>query len=221
MKRARKEGTPGFGALLSEVEVEVTRRLRTVLADSQKQAASRGPDVRTMASAVGSLTLRGGKRLRATLCMLGGLCANAKATPGPLLEAGVALELLQSYFLIHDDWMDGDALRRGGPTAHVTLTARFGSEHTGERAAVLAGDHAVALAQLQLAKVSVTAERKVQALRTFADMQIDAVAGQQRDLVGRAANAELTYLLKTASYTVTGPLILGAQLAGAKPPTLA
>jgi len=174
-----------------------------------------------MQSAVSALTLRGGKRLRAALCVLGGLSTSARAPREPLLEAGVALELLQSYFLIHDDWMDGDALRRGGPTAHVALSARFGGTHVGERAAVLAGDHAMALAQLELSKVSVRAERMVKALRTFAEMQVDAVAGQQRDLIGRASSAELTYQLKTASYTVIGPLTLGAQLAGARAPTLA
>jgi len=221
MKNESLAGENPFATLLSEVEAEVSARLRTVLGESQRQASGRGREVRHMVSAVASLSLRGGKRLRAALCTVGGLCASGRAAREPLLQAGVALELLQSYFLIHDDWMDGDALRRGGPTAHVTLSARLGSEALGERAAILAGDHAVAMAQLELAGVSASAQRKVQALRTFAEMQLDAVAGQQRDVVGQAANVEQTYVLKTASYTVTGPLVLGAQLAGARPPTVA
>lgn len=220
MKSQRTEGSHPFALLLSEVEKDVSRRLRAALRESQRQAMNRGPDVRSLVGAVSALTLRGGKRLRATLCLVGGMCANANATREPLLQAGVALELLQTYFLIHDDWMDGDALRRGGPTAHVALSARLGSVHLGERAAVLAGDHAVALAQFEFSRVRVAAARKVDALQTFAEMQLDAVAGQQRDLVGRAANAELTYFLKTASYTVTGPLVLGARLAGARTKTL-
>ena len=31
-----------------------------------------------------------------------------------LLTAAVALELLQSYLLAQDDWMDGDPVRRSG-----------------------------------------------------------------------------------------------------------
>jgi geranylgeranyl diphosphate synthase type I len=221
MEKARSAGENPFATLLTEVEAEVSTRLRKVLGDSEHQASGRGVEVRQMVGAVRSLTLRGGKRLRAALCILGGLCTSDRATREPLLQAGVALELLQSYFLIHDDWMDEDALRRGGPTVHVTLSARLGSDVLGERAAILAGDHAVAMAQLELARVTAAPLRLVQALRTFAEMQVDAVAGQQRDLTGHGKSSELTYVLKTASYTVTGPLVLGAQLAGARPATLA
>jgi len=220
MKAERTRAPDPFAELLTAVEKDVTGRLRAVLAASEAEAKSRGPDVKQMVRAVSSLTLRGGKRLRATLCLVGGHAVSARTKAEPLLHAGVAVELLQSYLLIHDDWMDGDSLRRGGPTAHVALAAHLGSDYLGERSGVLAGDHALALAQLELARVDVTAERKVKALRTFAQMQIDAVAGQQRDLVGRTDNPELTYFLKTASYTVTGPLVLGAELAGARAPTL-
>jgi geranylgeranyl diphosphate synthase, type I len=220
MTRKAKGTENSFSSLLTDVEAEVSARLRRVLEGSRRQAARQGPDVRQMVAEVASLTLRGGKRLRATLCMLGGLCATARPAREPLLEAGVALELLQSYFLIHDDWMDGDALRRGGPTAHVALSSRLASTALGERAAILAGDHAVALAQLQLSLLSASPQRTVKAMQTFAAMQLDAVAGQQRDLVARPKGAELTYMLKTSSYTVTGPLVLGAELAGARPATI-
>lgn len=221
MKTTAAAAENPFATLLSEVETDVSTRLHAVLGESERQASGRGAEVRHMVGAVRALTLRGGKRLRAALCTLGGLCASARAAREPLLQAGVALELLQSYFLIHDDWMDGDRLRRGGPTAHVALSTRLGSTALGERAAILAGDHAVAMAQLELAQVSAAPPRLVAALRTFAEMQIDAVAGQQRDLTGQSAQSELTYVLKTASYTVTGPLVLGAQLAGARASTLA
>jgi len=220
MKTARAEEQNPFSALLSDVERDVTARLRRSLAESQRQASRRGPEVRALVQAVSDLTLRGGKRLRATLCMVGGLAASARAPQDALLQAGVALELLQSYFLIHDDWMDGDALRRGGPTAHVSLAKRLGSSFLGDRAGVLAGDHAVALAQLELGRVTAPPARRAAVLQRFAEMQLDAVAGQQRDLVSRSGNVELTYFLKTASYTVTGPLLLGAELTGARPKTL-
>src|SRR5690606_34900161 len=50
-------------------------------------------------------------------------------------------------------------------------------------------------------------------------MQLAAIAGQQLDIVGKARDPELTYELKTASYTVRGPLLMGAELAGANKPT--
>src|SRR5450432_615798 len=48
-------------------------------------------------------------------------------------------------------------------------------------------------------------------------MQADAIAGQQRDVVAQSLDAEKTYVLKTGSYTVAGPLRMGAILAGGSP----
>ena len=46
-------------------------------------------------------------------------------------------------------------------------------------------------------------------------MQLSAVLGQQLDVMGECRDAELMYRLKTSSYTVAGPLELGALLGGA------
>ena len=83
--------------------------------------------------------LSGGKRLRPCLTL-----AAAEATGAPLgisavdaralaLPAAVAVEMIHSYSLVHDDLpaMDDDALRRGRPTSHVIH---------GDGLAILAGD---------------------------------------------------------------------------------
>jgi geranylgeranyl diphosphate synthase type I len=46
------------------------------------------------------------------------------------------------------------------------------------------------------------------------------VVGQQLDVLGRAEDVEAMHALKTGSYTVRGPLLLGATLAGAPAATL-
>ena len=58
--------------------------------------------------------------------------------------AGVAVELIHAYSLVHDDLpaMDDDALRRGQPTVHVAY---------GEATAILAGDGLLTLAFEHLA----------------------------------------------------------------------
>ncbi len=84
--------------------------------------------------------LTGGKRLRPVLCVTA-----SEAVQGPdgdedaALNAAVAIELLHSYTLIHDDLpaMDNDLLRRGQPTVHAKY---------GEALAILAGDALQALA---------------------------------------------------------------------------
>ncbi len=205
---------------LKKVNRKLTPALSTSLKHSMTQASEYGAEVEAMVGAVQSLCERGGKRLRPGLCVSGALAVDEKADWQPLIQAGVALELLQAYFLIHDDWMDDDDERRGGPTAHIQLAKAFRSKKIGACSAILAGDHAVALAQAELAELKVSPSRLVKAYRSFAWMQLMAVAGQQLDVKGTTKYPELTYELKTASYTVQGPLRLGAELAGAKTSTL-
>jgi farnesyl diphosphate synthase len=81
--------------------------------------------------------LDGGKRLRPLLVRAA--CDAAAGDRAAALRAGVAVELIHAYSLIHDDMpcMDNDVLRRGKPTVHVQF---------GEAQAMLAGDAMQALA---------------------------------------------------------------------------
>ena len=81
--------------------------------------------------------LDGGKRLRPLLVVAA--CEAASGDRAAALRAGVAVELIHAYSLIHDDMpcMDNDVLRRGKPTVHVQF---------GEAKAMLAGDAMQALA---------------------------------------------------------------------------
>ncbi len=74
----------------------------------------------------------GGKRVRPLLCLAAAEAVGGDAGPHAM-NAAVALELLHTYSLVHDDLpcMDDDALRRGRPTVHVVY---------GEGTAVLVGD---------------------------------------------------------------------------------
>jgi geranylgeranyl pyrophosphate synthase len=92
----------------------------------------------------------GGKRLRPALSFL-----SASPTGEPPVAAGVAVELVHMATLVHDDLIDGAALRRGRASAW--------SEH-GDGAARAAGDYlfarafSVLAAQGDAAAVSVLAE---------------------------------------------------------------
>lgn len=73
----------------------------------------------------------GGKRIRPLLAVAA--CEAVGGDWADAVSAGVALELLHTYSLVHDDLpcMDDDAERRGQPTVHVRY---------GENVAVLVGD---------------------------------------------------------------------------------
>jgi geranylgeranyl diphosphate synthase type I len=209
-----------FLALLETLQPEIENRLGGFLDACVEGTRSLGPEVVALSREIRRLALRGGKRLRPALVVTGFRTVSSSLDLEPALDAGVALELLHTYFLIHDDWMDGDRVRRGGPAVHVALATRFGSEHKGNASAILAGDYALALACDALSRVEVRAERLRGAFSAFAEMQLGAVAGQQLDMVGQGRDVELGYALKTGSYTVEGPLKLGALLAGARPSLL-
>jgi geranylgeranyl diphosphate synthase, type II len=73
----------------------------------------------------------GGKRLRPILALCGAEAVGGKT--GAALPAAVALELIHTYSLVHDDLpaMDDDDFRRGRPTCHKVY---------GEAVAILVGD---------------------------------------------------------------------------------
>lgn len=210
-----------FLTLLSSVKGPVDAALDEVIGREQASLSVLGEEVAWMLES--ALTLcRGGKRLRAGLVAAGYEAASQTAAPSTpdVVTAGVAVELLQSYFLVHDDWMDQDDTRRGNPTVHADLARRFGDSHLGACGGVLAGDLLVTLAHREFQGVALDSSRTRELLTEFTRMQVAAIAGQQLDVVGRTRNVLSVYELKTGSYTVHGPLAIGLLLGGASPDTL-
>jgi geranylgeranyl diphosphate synthase type I len=214
-----------FEEFVARVRSEVDASLSEWLEGRVVQAASRGPDVEAVADAVRQLVLRGGKRLRPVLLAAAfEACGGESDAHGAsvVARAGAALELLQGYLLVHDDLMDGDDMRRGGPSVPAVMRERFARD--GDAASIAAGDLACAWAQSALLELAIDPVRLVLAARELAVVQEEVVSGQVLDVRGEASNAdevEAVHALKTASYTVRGPLAIGARLAGARPSQLA
>jgi geranylgeranyl diphosphate synthase type I len=203
-------GAQSFTELLSLVRTAVDRRLTEIWDAELRRHAARGAPVTKPLEAARALSSRGGKRLRAALVAVGHRLGGGQDASS-VLEVCCAVELLQAYFLIHDDWMDGDRIRRGGPAVHAALESDFGSEHLAACGAVLAGDFAVALATRVLSAAPLQDVSWPRVLSRFAQMQLDAVVGQQLDVLGDGRDVEEVYRLKTGSYTVLGPLQLGIE----------
>jgi geranylgeranyl diphosphate synthase, type I len=130
--------------------------------------------------------------------------------------AGASLELLQAYLLVHDDWMDGDDVRRGGPSVPAMMRERLPGH--ADAASVLAGDLAAAWAQEALLELELPPARVLLAARELARVEEEVIHGQVLDVRSRARDwreVEAVHALKTASYTARGPVVMGARLAGA------
>lgn len=198
----------------TEIQQHVEHVLVQVLAEKLAYAARvAGPDGVRLVESIEGLTLRAGKRLRPILTFT---AASAIGRPfdGELVyRVGAAIELLQTFLLIHDDWMDGDSERRGGPTAHVALSEQVGNEHLGASLAILAGDMACAFAWEVLTESIHAHPRARELTQTFGQMKQDVCFGQALDLVG-SEDITRMHALKTSSYTTVGPLRLGGLIAG-------
>lgn len=156
----------------------------------------------------------GGKRVRPLLTLL---CARAcGAAPGQwedALHAAVAIELLHSYTLVHDDLpaMDNDTERRGAPT----VWAQYG-----EGSAILVGDALQALAFGEIA----ACRSAGQLLPLFTEAAAQVIYGQVADITAAKVDPATwdTALLGYVFLNKTAMLIrtacgLGAAAAGASP----
>lgn len=170
----------------------------------------------------------GGKRLRPSLCHWGWVAAGASDGLDDMLRAGVALELLHCFGLIHDDVMDGSRWRRGRPAVHVwaeQLHQRTGgaggSARFGENVAILTGD--LALAEVYSVVMGLPDRMR----RQWQEFTLELLVGQGLDLAGAAAHEldlDTTLTIaraKSGGYTVTMPLVLGAMAADGSAETLA
>ncbi|HEX2574721.1 MAG TPA: isopentenyl-diphosphate Delta-isomerase, partial [Aquihabitans sp.] len=193
------------------------------------------PALAAMADEVQALVDAGGKRLRPAFAYWGHRATGA-ADDGSVLPAAAAVELLHTFALIHDDLMDRSVTRRGRPSAYVSMAEahRAGgcagdSEWFGFSAAMLAGDLAFVWADELFEAGPSSVDAIARARDVFTELRREVIAGQYLDLTLAAdpgaaeALARRVALLKSARYTVTRPLLLGAALAdgGATPEVVA
>lgn len=165
--------------------------------------------------------LRGSsKRLRAFLVLVG-YQATGGRPPAALVDVAAAIEFLHAYLLMHDDVIDRDEQRRGGSTMHVQFARKVRSTHLGEGLAVLAGNITSVLAHQSIANSALTAKEKHLASTEIRELNLQTNYGEALDVwlgsedTVSVPEVEKVYLYKTAKYSVEGPLVLGARLAGA------
>ena len=176
-------------------------------------------DSTKLVSAIAEITLRGGKRLRPAVAHAGYIAVGGQPEAKELVvlgRVGAALELLQTYLLIHDDWMDRDDQRRGGPSAHILLREHVaGDAQIGDALAILAGDLASSYAwELFTGEAFALGALGPPLVQAFLRLHQEVVLGQELDLIG-SSDVSRMQRLKSGSYTVEGPLRIGAVLGAA------
>jgi geranylgeranyl diphosphate synthase, type I len=221
----------------------VDRTLGGYLAERTADADRLDPDFSAATGELRTFVLSGGKRVRPTFAWWGWRGAGGgDDAAGPddaetvtsVLRVVSALELIQACALVHDDLIDGSAVRRGEPTLHTAFTTRHAGmrwegvpERFGLAAAVLLGDVALAWADDLFLSSGLTPPQLGAAIEPWRAMRTEMLAGQYLDVITQARADESVDAavridqLKTAAYTVGRPLHLGAAIAGGSPELLA
>lgn len=168
--------------------------------------------------------LRGGKRLRALLVLIGYWSREWGLDISRIKPLLAMIEYLQSYLLVHDDIMDQDIIRRGGPTVHVWFSNKCYEEkmlgncmHYGISQAIIIGDYLESLAINVFSKLDLPSNTLSLLIRTYARGLRIVSYGQYLDVLlsykplkkVSEEDVLIIYKLKTASYTVELPLHLG------------
>jgi farnesyl diphosphate synthase len=178
-----------------------------------------GPVADRLVAAMRHGSLAGGKRLRPLLVRQAAAIFQIPADRA--LRAGLAVEMIHCYSLIHDDLpaMDNDDMRRGRPTVHKAFD---------DATAILAGDALLTEAFAVLAAPETHADPAVR-VALVAELASGAgaggmVGGQMRDIEGEKGGFSGDEI-STMHAMKTGALIrasvrMGAMLGGADPRTL-
>ncbi len=159
--------------------------------------------------------LAGGKRLRPILCLAA--CELAGGEVSKALPTAVALEMIHTMSLIHDDLpaMDNDDLRRGRPTNHKVY---------GDAMAILAGDALLtrAFEMVAIRSKGIPAERL---LKVVGELSLVAgapglVGGQVEDLECEGKQVDLDTLefihLHKTGALLTACVVCGGLIGGAE-----
>lgn len=196
-------------------------RVGALLADERLRWSALDPTLAEPIQALADLVMAGGKRLRPAFCHWGFVGAGGDPTDPAVVDAGAAFELLQGFALVHDDVMDGSAVRRGAPAVHRRFVERHEAagwagepRRFGEGAAILVGDLALVYAD------RVLPDGPPELARLWDELRVELNIGQYLDLAGTVtgrsdrANAHRIARYKSGKYTIERPLQLGAILAG-------
>ncbi|MEX2275667.1 MAG: polyprenyl synthetase family protein [Actinomycetota bacterium] len=216
------EPVPGAEAIAHDaLRARIDHELVGFLLGQRTELETEQPEGVALVDELLRLVRSGGKRIRPALCYWGSRAAGGQDDER-IVRAAAALELLHTFALVHDDVMDRSPTRRGVETTHERFGG--GSEvesgaQTGVSIAILVGDLAAVLADRLFGAAGYEGEILQAARRRYDRMRVEMAVGQFLDLSSEAADEQIAdriSSLKTGSYTVEGPLQIGALLAGAR-----
>ena len=169
-----------------------------------------------------------GKNIRGLLVLLG--YNLLKVDNDYAIDLALAYEVFQTAILVHDDIIDQDDIRRGKCTISYRNKIKYASLkknnkiHLSNSIALCVGDYGLYLANKIISDSYQEDNNLGKILSYFNQTVLDTIKGEILEVTlpyENQTDEELEnniiniYLLKTAIYTISGPLSLGLLLAGA------
>lgn len=218
--------SPGLAAGIDTAITAALQRMRV-------RAQARGDGIDGLVDALARASA-GGKRFRPAL-----VAAGFAAWDGPahrtaaLYDVAAAFELLHTAFVVHDDVIDHDTVRRGVLNVGGEFRARSlrsgmteaDASQVGDAAGILAGDLLLYEASRTIALADLPPDLRTEVFAIVDDAVMVSAAGELADVEHAVARqmpepADLVRAThdKTAVYSFAAPLEAGAALAGAPRP---
>jgi len=213
--------------MLDKIKNELNKKLAVTLLTASKKY-----DLKSISplldNGIKDFVLRPGKRIRPSLAIISYLGFTEKPLNDGIYSAALSLELLHDFLLVHDDIIDDSDLRRGLPSMHKIFDGyilqkskrlKFG----GKELAIIAGDCIYAIAVDAMLSAKIDPQIKEAALKKLLSTAVSTCGGEFAELILSAKKIRsvmeseiyTTYDLKTARYTFSTPLEIGAILARA------
>ena len=171
-----------------------------------------------------------GKLIRGTLVNLGYFLL--KDNKDYSLDLSLAYEVFQTAILVHDDIIDNDDTRRGKTTVHYANYSKYknyndDSMHLGESIAICMGDYGLYKSNQIIIDSYKNDPNLAKVISNFNNTVLTTIRGELIDVIlpfhGKynlidnnkiEKNILEIYRLKTAHYTIIGPMSVGILLAG-------
>lgn len=222
-----------FNQALNSYKGRVEKELKDFFDEHLKRVEAIDKSAEEVMEHLREYNLRNAKRIRPILTIIGYKAFGGK-NEEEIIKASIAIELMQSFFLVHDDIMDQDEMRRGYYSFHKVYENKAkrhfkntDAERYGENMAINAGDMLSMLSNEVLLNADFPSKLKLKAIRKLNRVAINTCIGQLLDINSEVlpeineTDVEKIHRLKTAVYTIEGPLHIGAILAGADEKDLA
>lgn len=213
---------------------EINIELENILSEQITKARQIDPVYADLLEQITVLVRRGGKRLRPILTILS-YEAYGGTDKQAILPVAASQELFHAFILMHDDIVDRDYLRWGGPNLSGHYRQQFSShlksgdaKHFANAWALLGGDICLSLSINSICQSTFPASMIVEAIKYLHQTLLSMVGGELLDMAlpmhlpdVPATKKRLLNVCyyKTAIYSFCTPLQLGALLAGASAST--